>query len=159
MLSVVMREAQREGSMTVAWLIFIPKEEKLSCQLELHSHAGKIQKLFQFTNCIFPSSSPLPHLSPPSSWASAAKTPNPDISTEWFASHLQAATWSPPSKDFLPSNWIIHGATSGTLQKQGSILPLTIGSRKIGILWGRQGGRGTALESLPSSSAWSPSLW
>ena len=106
--------------MIAAWLIFIPEEKKLSSRVELPIvRQGRCKRYFSswmvffFFLCSPSSSSP--------SGATAAKTSHPDINTELFATHLQAITWSLPSEDFLPSNWITCGATPGTEQRQWSL--------------------------------------
>ena len=103
--------------MIAAWLIFIPEEEKLSSWVELPIvRQGGCKRYFSSRMVFFFFLSSPSSFSP--SWATAAKTSNPDINTELFATHLQAITWSLPSKDFLTSNWITLGATPGTEQKQ-----------------------------------------
>ena len=119
-LSVVLRESQTKGSMIAAWLwlIFIPEEENLSSQVELPKVRQAKCKNYCSSQTVFFFFLSSPSSFFPSSWATAAKTSNPGINTEWFSTHLQAVTWSLPSEGFLTSNWITHGAAPGTVQKQ-----------------------------------------
>lgn len=103
--------------MFAPWLIFIPKEEKLSYWAELPIVRQRGGKHYFSSRMVFFFLLSSPSSSSPS-WATAAKTRNPDINTELFATHLQAITWSLPSEDFLTSSWITNGATTGTERKQ-----------------------------------------